>query len=238
MNNNYNILGIIPARAGSTRLPNKNILPFAGKPLSSYIMETAYSTNFINKIAVTSDSDIVLNIASEFNNFITIKRPPELASNKSPAIDYVKHTINFLNYKYGMVFNIIVILQPTSPLTLAQDIDRTIQTLIETKADSAVTVVEVNQMINPLKLKVMVSDRLYPYLEEENMRMAAHELPKVYVRNCAVYATTIDTINNNKIIGNDCRGVIMPPERSVDINTLIDFEFAEYLYLKQLENKA
>jgi CMP-N,N'-diacetyllegionaminic acid synthase len=228
----HRILGIIPARKGSKRLPNKNILSFAGKPLSRHIIETALQSKLINKIVVSTDSDEVLGVAEGFHEVIRIKRLDELASDTSPAIDYVHHTLEVLKKEQGFEFDIVVILQPTSPLTLSDDIDKTIQKLIDTKADTAVSVMEVGHMINPLKLKVMQADKLLPYLEDEKGRMAAHEIPKVYVRNCSVYATTIDTINKNQIIGEDCRGFVMPPERSVDINDLLDFEFAEFLYNK------
>lgn len=232
LKNKAKILGIIPARKGSKRLPNKNILPFAGKPLSLHIMEIASGAELLDKIVVTTDSQEVLGLVKNFPEIIGVERPNELATDISPAIDYVHHTLRLLKEEYGYTFDIVVILQPTSPLTLSTDIDETIQKLIETDADTAVSVVEVGHMINPLKLKVMEADKLLPYLEDEKGRMAAHEIPKVYVRNCAVYATTINTVNNNQIIGEDCRGYIMPSERSVDINDQLDFEFAEFLYKK------
>ena len=96
--------------------------------------------------------------------------------------------------------------------------------------DSAVTVVKLDHMVHPVKMKLLgEQNRLLPFLEEEGNRMTADELPAIYVRNCSVYATRMDTIKSNLIIGQDCRGYLMPPERSVDINEMIDFEFAEFL---------
>ncbi len=142
------------------------------------------------------------------------------------------HTLELLQQNHQLTFDAVVILQPTSPLTLPEDIDNTIQKLLETEADTAVSVVAVSHMLNPLKLKVMEGDKLLPYFEAEDGRMAAHQIPTVYVRNCAVYASTIETIKANKIIGTDCRAFVMPPERSIDINDKLDFEFAEFLKLK------
>jgi CMP-N-acetylneuraminic acid synthetase len=222
-----NILGIIPARAGSKRIPNKNIKNFAGKPLVQYIIEASCGSSLLTDIVVSSDSREVLAIAGKFNKVITLYRPENLASDDSPAIDYVKHTLEYLSPKK---YDIIVILQPTSPLTLSEDIDKTIRKLIDTGSDSAVSIVELSHMINPLKLKVLSGDKLLSYLEEEKGRMAAKELPKVYVRNCAVYVSTINTIEKGQIIGEDCRGYLMPQERSVDINDPLDFAFAEFLF--------
>lgn len=232
MRQKHKVLGIIPARKGSKRLPNKNVLPFSGKPLSLYVMETASQSSLIDTLVVSSDSEEVLALANDFPEIVQIKRPNDLASDTSPAIDYVNHALDFLKTKFNSEFDIIVILQPTSPLTSVEDIDNTVQKLIDSGADSAVSVTEVGQMVNPIKLKIMQSDKLLPFLEEESGRMAAHEIPKVYVRNCSVYATSISAVNNNQIIGEDCRGYEMPRERSVDINDSLDFEFAEFLYQK------
>jgi CMP-N,N'-diacetyllegionaminic acid synthase len=227
------ILGIIPARAGSKRIPGKNIKLLGGKPLISHIIEAALGSKLLDRILVSSDSEKILTLLKEYNKgVLPLKRPEELATDLSPAIEYVKHALSYLQKEQNEFFDIIVILQPSSPLTLAEDIDSTIQKLIDSKADSAVSVMELSHMINPLKLKRLDGDRLIPYLEEEKGRMAAEEVPRVYVRNCAVYASTVNVIGQNKIIGDDCRAYIMPPERSVDINEPIDFEFTEFLYRK------
>ena len=91
------------------------------------------------------------------------------------------------------------------------------------------SVMELSHDLHPLKFKTMQGDRLSPYIEAETGRMAAHELPRVYVRNCSVYATRRETIDAGQIIGDDCRGYVMPRERSLDINDSLDFSFAEFL---------
>jgi CMP-N-acetylneuraminic acid synthetase len=127
------------------------------------------------------------------------------------------------------VYDIVVIMQPSSPLTVAEDIDNTVAILDRTQADSAVSVVELDHAIQPVKLKIMDGDRLLPYLEEEGGRMAAHELPRLFVRNCAVYATRRRIVDDGRLLGADCRGYVMPRERSIDINDRLDYEFARFL---------
>ncbi len=222
------ILGIIPARAGSKRLPGKNTKLLAGKPLVTYAIEAALQSQRLDAVVVSSDDPVVLQLARDYPGVIALPRPAALAADTSPAIDYVQHVLATLPDTYA----IIVILQPTSPLTLAADIDGTIDKLLATGADSAVSVVGLDHMVHPVKLKTMQGDRLLPFLEDERGRMAAHELPQVYVRNCAVYATTSHTIETGEIIGPDCRGYIMPTERSADINEGIDFLFVEFLLSK------
>jgi CMP-N,N'-diacetyllegionaminic acid synthase len=100
-----------------------------------------------------------------------------------------------------------------------------------------VSVVEVEHAVHPAKFKVMQDDRLLPYLEEERGRMASHELPRVYVRNCSVYATRRTVIDCGQVIGADCRGYLMPRERSLDINDEMDFALAEFM-LTRLQSTA
>ena len=114
-------------------------------------------------------------------------------------------------------------------MTTAEDIDGTIELLESSGAESAVSVMKLDHATHPLKMKTLQGDRLLPYLEEERGRMAAHELPEIYVRNCSVYATRRTAIDRGQVIGQDCRGYVMPRERSLDINEELDLEFAEFL---------
>ena len=134
---------------------------------------------------------------------------------------------------YGSLIEAVAIVQPSSPLTLARDIDGTIDLLDQSGAESAVSVVQVDHAIHPAKLKVMQGDRLLPYLEAEGERMAEFQLPRVYVRNCAVYVSRRAVIESGKILGDDCRGYEMPRERSVDINSPFDLEFARFLWARK-----
>lgn len=224
-----NILGIIPARGGSKRLPEKNLKELGGKALYVRTIETALKSRLLTKVAISSDNAEILKTASEFKELEVIQRPANISTEHSHAIDYVRHALEILSEK-GKKFDVVVILQPSSPLTTPEDIDNTVKLLIDSGADTAVSVVKVTHMLNPLKLKTMEGDRLIPFIEEEKGRMTYKELPEVYVRNCAVYATRLHVIESGEIIGPDCRGYVMPPARSVDINDEFDFLFAEFLY--------
>lgn len=223
------ILGIIPARAGSKRLPRKNVLPLAGKPLVCWVIEAARAARSLDRLVVSSDDPEVLSLARGYDPSIPLQRPAELATDTAPAIDYVKHALGYLEQRGEGPFSVVVIMQPTSPLTQPEDIDATVQLLERSHADTAVSVFQPDQVIHPFKLKVMDGDRLLPYLREERGRMAAHELPRIYVRNGAVYATRRHVIDTGQIIGPDCRGYVMPRERSIDVNDELDYRFAEFL---------
>lgn len=170
----------------------------------------------------------MLALAAAYPVVFCIARPAELATDESPAIDYVRHALKELEPDRG-AYDAVVILQPSSPLTAAADVEGTIQLLLSTSAESAVSVVRLAHDVHPVKMKRLDGDRLLPYVEEELGRMAAHELPELYVRNCSVYATRRSVIESGRIVGDDCRGYVMPRERSVDVNDEIDLEFAEFL---------
>lgn len=228
-NPNPKTLAIIPARKGSKRLPNKNMQLLGGKPLFVWMLEAAQKAKEIDRLVVSSDGEEILAMARSYDQRFALNRPAELAEDSSPTIDCVLHALQTLEQQKEGPFDIVVVLQPTSPLTLPLDIDHTIQHLKKTKADTVVSVVELDHWVHPAKLKMMKEDRLLPYLEAENGRMSYQELPRIFVRNGAVYASWRDVIEQKTVIGKDCRGLIMPRERSVDINELLDIQFAEFL---------
>jgi CMP-N,N'-diacetyllegionaminic acid synthase len=224
------ILGIIPARAGSKRLPGKNLLPLGGKPLAQHIIDAALGTKQIDHWIVSSDDTDVLDLAAKNDGLETIVRPDHLATDTSMAIDYVRHALSHCESSGKPRFETVVIVQVTSPFTTSEDIDSTVRLLDKSGADSAVSVSEVAFDVHPAKLKLMEGDQLRPYLEDEEGRMASHQLPKVYARNGSVYASLRHVFDEGLIIGQDCRGYIMPRERAVDVNDPLDYEFACFLH--------
>jgi CMP-N-acetylneuraminic acid synthetase len=232
-------LGIIPARKGSKRLVGKNLRPLGGKPLVRWVIEAARAAKALDRLVVSSDDDAVLDLARTFDDRLPLRRPSELAADDSPALDYVLHALEALELRSGEApFDVVVILQPSSPFTLPADIDGTVHLLLKSGADTAVSVVELEHAVHPFKMKVMDGDRLRPFLEEERGRMAARDLPKIYVRNCSVYATRRRVLlEQRQIIGDDCRGYLMPEERSLDINTERDLSFAEFLLARRGERR-
>src|SRR5690242_10037391 len=117
------VLGIIPARAGSKRLPGKNIRPLAGKPLVAWTIDAAREALGIDRFVVSSDSEEVLSIAHRCDPKLPLRRPEALANDTSLAIEYVRHALQELEGRGEGPFSVVVILQPTSPFTLTSDID-------------------------------------------------------------------------------------------------------------------
>lgn len=239
------VLGIIPARGGSKRVPRKNLRLLGGKPLIGWTIEAAGQSDCLTRLVVSSDDEEILSIARRYDSSLPLKRPADISTDTAPALAYVRHALAALEDEAGDAppFDAVAILQPSSPLTLPQDIDATINLLDETGADTAVSVMQVDHAVHPLKLKIFDEDngdgkRLLPFWEEERGRMAEHEMPKVFVRNCAVYATRRRVVEAGAIIGADCRGYVMPRERSIDINDEMDLLFAEFLLARMGEGAS
>ncbi len=232
------ILALIPARAGSKRVPNKNLRPFAGSNLTQITVNQALSIPEITTVALTTDSEELLDMFQHVNGLECIKRPADISDDKAPAIAYVRHAIALLEQKYNCTYDFVMILQPTSPLRLNEDIAGTIHLMKNhPTADSAVSVMRVDHLNNPIKMKVMKGDELVPFFEPEKGRLAADQLPILYVRNCAVYITRRKNLDSFiDVMGNTSVGYPMPSERSIDINEMFDFEIAEYIYLKNGKN--
>ncbi len=224
------VMGIVPARAGSKRIPGKNMRLLCGQPLIAYALRAALDARLLDRVVVSSDSDEILRFVRSFNQrLVPIRRPSEIAGDESPAIDYVLHSVEFaeryLNYKPDY----IAIVQPTSPLTTPDDIDGTIRACIEHNGSSAASVTEVKHHLHPSKYKRIESFKLVNYFSTTQDVMAAHLLDKVYVRNGSVYISRMDAVAQRNLMSEPCIAYTMPIERSLDINDELDFQLAEFL---------
>lgn len=223
------ILAIIPARGGSKRLPNKNILDLAGKPLVSWTIEAGINSKYIDSIVVSSDEQKILTIAVE-NDVIPIKRPDELASDTSSTFDAVKHAIESMdkNYEY------IVLLQPTSPLRNAKQIDEAIELLESKNADAIVSVCEMDH--SPLWSNILPQDNnMSDFLRPEVKNKRSQDLPIYYRLNGAIYIckTQILLEEESFFLKNNIFAYLMDRESSIDIDELVDFKIAEFFLQRE-----
>jgi len=220
------IVAIIPARGGSKGIPRKNIQEIAGKPLLAYTIEAAFKSKYINRVIVSTDSPEIAKIAKSYGAEVPFLRPPELAKDDTPGIVVVQHAVRYLETVEGYPVDIVVILQPTSPLRKTKYIDAAIKKLIESGADSVVSVCEVKH--HPFWSFIMKNDKLYPFIEKGLTITRRQLLPKVYSANGAVYAVKKDVLfKENSVFGKDTRAIVMPREESVDIDDYFDLFMAE-----------
>lgn len=180
MINDLKVLAIIPARGGSKGLPKKNIYLLNNKPLIAYTIDASIGSKYIDKTIVSSDSDEILSIAETLNVDI-LKRPADLASDTTPTEPVIKHVLeNFPGY------DLLILLQPTSPLRTASHIDAALELLVSKQATSLISVFEPGH--SPYKsFKENNRGYLEGLIDNKTPFMRRQDLPKVYIPNGAIY---------------------------------------------------
>lgn len=228
---NKTILAIIPARGGSKRLPRKNIKLLAGKPLISYAIKAARNSKYVDNIIVSTDDIETAAIATKYKAEVPFIRPPKLARDTSTTISVLQHAVRFLKKKNNYQPDLVVLLQPTSPFVLGSDIDRAIKTIEKTETNSCVSICDVSE--RPEWMFVFNrndKDKVTPLFKDAQKVTITQKMPKVYRVNGAVYIVKKDVLmRRNKIIDDNCSAIIMPQERSIDIDTILDFQMAELM---------
>ena len=228
-----NILGIIPARAGSKRVKNKNFRNFAGTTLTDLAIQQALSAKLLDKVVLTSDDTKAKSIGRKYTDLIVIERPKSISLDHSPAIEYQLHALQYMKKEYNQTFDLVVVIQPSSPFRSGKDIDGTIRLLKNNPhSDSAVSVTKLSHMVHPHKLKTMKGNQLIPFIKDEKEKTEAEILPQIYVRNCAVYVFKVPNIIIGVQLGSNSIGFVMPEETGIDINSNNEFRYAEYIFKK------
>lgn len=226
----YNI-GIIVARKGSKRLPNKNIKKLRGKPLVQYSIEHALSSKLIDEVVVTSDDDRVLKIGKKFNCTL-IKRPANLSGDNATTISVLLHTLEFLYATRKKRIFSVTLLQPTVPIRDPRKIDEAINILIQSKCDSVISHIPVDYF-HPNRMKKIIRGKVKAYCEEEIENVSRDRLPSAYYRDGSIYCTRARIILNQKsIFGKKVKAVINDRNQFVNIDNEDDWWRAEYLLSK------
>lgn len=222
------VVGIIPARGGSKGVKNKNIKLLSGKPLIAYTIEAALKSN-LDKVIVTTDSEEIAEVAIKFGAEVPFIRPSELATDKAKALPVIQHALAFLS-ELGQDFDAVMMLQPTTPFRRVEDINEAINTLHSTGADSVISVVNV-QGHHPARMKYLGEDNrlVDPDFCEKYENQPRQELEAMFIRNGAIYLTRTEVLNAGSFKGDHCQAWLMPNELSVNIDTELDFAYAQWI---------
>lgn len=225
------IYSIITARGGSKGIPRKNIKILNGKPVVAYSIEASISTDLIKNTYVTTEDEEISEISKQYGAEI-IKRPQKLAEDTSSSVDVVLHSLEYLENN-GKLPDFFVLLQPTSPLRITEDIENAIDLFIENECDALISVCEIDHSsMLSLSLK---NEFLVPNCDEEFLTKRRQDLPTYYSPNGAIYITTPESLRKNKtFIPEKTIPYVMPKERSVDLDTPFDLKLAEFLLKKKL----
>lgn len=229
MYKNKKILAVITARGGSKGVPKKNVKKLAGEPLIAYTIKSARNSMLLDYFLVSTDNLEIAKVSKRYKAPVPFMRPAELATDKAKSIPVVIHALDWLKQNKKQNYDYVMILQPTSPFRTSKDIDECIKKAVDTNADSVMSMMKLSDFSIP-KLKKLDGDIILPFAEDEGkMSASKHELPNVYKRNCAIYLIKVSCIYNSDLFGKTSRAYIMPLERSVDINNMMDFIVADVM---------
>ena len=230
---NVNVLAVIPARGGSKGLPGKNIMPLLGKSILAYTVQAAKQALTLDRVILSTDSPEIAEVGKQIGVDVPFLRPDHLATDTSHPAETLKHALEFLEENDGYHADVVVTLQPTSPLREAKHIDQTVNLLLEDQTmDSVITVEEVVLppfwMLRPdgTSLKPLMDDGVdYSLKQRQDMDL-------VFKPNGAVYATRTQLIREKTLIFSAFSGgktgyILMDQISSLEIDTETDFVVIE-----------
>ncbi|HEY3308698.1 MAG TPA: acylneuraminate cytidylyltransferase family protein [Desulfuromonadaceae bacterium] len=230
------ILAVIPARGGSKRLPRKNVALLAGKPLIAWSIEAANGSKYVDEVMVTTDDDEIATASHIHGATVPFLRPKELATDTATTFDVIEHVIGFYKNELLKCYDIVLLLQPTSPLRTSKDIDDAIQYLVQKNADAIVSVCETDH--SPLWANVLPDDlSMAGFIRDEVKNKRSQDLETCYRLNGAIYLCNIERLLSERtlLISNNIFGYVMQKEKSVDIDSIIDLKLCELL-MKESSN--
>jgi CMP-N,N'-diacetyllegionaminic acid synthase len=236
---NKKVLGIVGIRSGSKGVVNKNIRNLSGRPLVGWVLSAALKSNNINRLVVSTDSEEYALIAKGLGAEVPCLRPIELSQDDSIEVDYVHHMLEWLRLNEGYCPDIVVRMMSTVPLQTPEDIDAVVTILdADPLADSAVVIAEARQQ--PMKALKIVDDgfggtKLVTYLTDSSREVTPigrQNYQTAYFRANIIAFRTRVIYETKSLTGDLVRYHIIPQERAVDIDNLIDFDIAEHLMNK------
>jgi len=234
-----NVLGLIPARGGSKGIPGKNIAILAGRPLLAYTCEAALGSNLLTRVVLSTDDAEIAQVGCDCGVEVPFLRPGELARDDTPSLAVAQHAVRWLIEHEAWTPDVLLLLQPTSPLRRARHLDEALECMAQAGADTVVSVVEVPHCFSPYSIMRLRDGRLEDFWREPTPfdPFCRQNLPVLYARNGpAVLATRVKVmIERQSFYGQTIVPYIMTEEESVDIDTFFDLRLAEWLITQRKE---
>lgn len=229
------VLCIIPARGGSKGVPQKNIRLLAGKPLIAHTIEAARSSPSVNRVIVSTDDTGIAAVAKEWGAEVPFMRPSDLALDTTPMLPVVEHAFRWFEREIGRC-DIVVLLQPTSPFRPLHLVEEAIRPLTEKRWDMVLSLTPVKK--HPYWMKTIHDGYVQPFLQMDDIPTRRQDLPPAYAISGSIYGWTRDALLRRQ--KGDCSGatqfsdekvgaVLVDNIHAVDIDTELDFKFAEFL---------
>lgn len=219
---NQKILAVIPARGGSKGVHRKNIRNLAGKPLIAWTIEEAKKSKYIDRFILSSEDLEIIEVAKKYGCEVPFVRPEKFANDNTPGIEPVLHAINEIPN-----FDIVLVLQPTSPLRTVSDIDDGLFFFINIKAPVCVSIAEVKKPPHWM-FYLKQDNKLVPVIAQEKRITRRQDLPKAFLPNGALFIGYVTYLREQKTFYTQKTvGFLMPKERSFDIDEEEDFLYCE-----------
>ncbi len=221
-------LGVIPARGGSKGVRGKNLRPLAGRPLIAFTADAARESHRLSRLIVSTDDPAIRDVARGLRLEVPFMRPKELAQDDTLMLPVLQHAVRTMAGQ-GFTADAVVLLQPTSPLRRGEHIDRAIDLLQSTGAESVVTVIEVPHQFNPASVMRLDGERLKPFIDGP-LILRRQDKPPAFARNGpAVLVVRREVLERGSLYGDDCRPLVMSADESVDVDSAADFDELERL---------
>lgn len=232
MINKLNVLAVIPARGGSKGIPLKNLKKINGVPMVQLAAQVASSVEFIDRIVVSTDNEEIAKAAIEGGADAPFRRPEILSGDRISDTQVLAHALQEVERQDNKIYDIVVMLQPTSPLRTKQHIVDSIEMLVNYSYDSVWTVSETDSKCHPLKQLTIKNKTLDYYDNKGKDIIARQQLETVYHRNGIAYVLKRDVILNSKTIkGSNCGALICQGD-FISIDTEKDIELTNYFLKK------
>lgn len=229
----YRVTALIPARGGSKRLPRKNIKLLVDKPLIAWSIEVAKACKYVDQVIVSTDDEEIKRVSEQYGAEVPFLRPDYLSNDHASSFDVIKHAIDFLTLSKSN--ELIVLLQPTSPLRLVSEIDTALEFFVQKNAKGVVSISETEH--SPMWSNTLPEDGcMSDFIRPEVQGKRSQDLPKFFRLNGSIYIyETLSLLEQSKIFFNEnVYGFQTSLETAVDIDTGLDFLIAETI----MKNRA
>jgi CMP-N,N'-diacetyllegionaminic acid synthase len=233
---NKSILCTICARGGSKGVKNKNIRLLNGKPLIGYTIEIAKETKLFDHIIVSSDSEEIISNAKKFGAEVIFKRPDELSQDNTAKLPVIQHALLESEKYFNKKFDYLIDLDATSPLRNKDDIFGAFETLINNNYDNVITASNARRSPYFNLVEINENGKVNLSKKPEKPIVRRQDSPKCFDMNASIYVWKRENLLNNiSLFSGNCGIFIMPEERSIDIDSELDFEIVEYLIKKRVK---
>lgn len=230
------LTAIIPARGGSKGIKRKNLYELCGKPLISYTIQAAKDSRYVKDIIISTDSPKIAEIAASYGARVPFMRPKKLAADNSRRNEVIFHALDWLR-NHDNLYKFFIYLQPTSPLRDSIEIDNAVEFLLYKNGRAVLSVTEAKY--NLCLFNTLPDDlRMSRFFENSREDFNRQEMPTYYRLNGAIYISEVDYFyQNGGFIGEETFAYIMPPKKSIDIDTLDDIDYATFLIESSSSNR-